>query len=68
MLSYIIFFAMNNHSTGSNILRKSYGYQGNDSPIPRSPTSKGFPMGFPAPHFPQQDHVPNSIKQLGNKI
>lgn len=59
---------MNNHFTGSNILRNSYGYQGNDSPILRSPNSKGFPTVFLAPHFPKQDNISSSIQQLGSKI
>lgn len=59
---------MNNHFTGSNILRNSYDYQANDSPILRSPNHKLFPMGFPPPHFPQQDNVSNSIQKLGSKI
>lgn len=59
---------MNNHFTGSKLLRNSYGYQVNDSPIVRSPNSKGFPMGFPPPYFPQQDNITSSIQQLGSKI
>jgi len=59
---------MNQHFTGTNTLRNSYGYQLNDSPILRSPNGKGFPMGFPPPHFPQQDNISSSIQQLGNKI
>lgn len=59
---------MHNHFTGSNILRNSYGYQANDSPVLRSPNSKGFPISFPPSHLPQQDNISSSIHQLGSKI
>lgn len=53
---------------GGNVLRNSYGFQGQEPPQMRSPPSKGFPMPAPLYLHPHPDPIPASIRQMENKI